>query len=158
MKEIETNDNFVPSKPQRKAKARFWSEIQNNPLIDPTCLSLAEIGRLAGTTTVAKWAAEEPGFRAWFTSKDEIKVMLKMGAEAAVERLVAIVQETDVGPKGTVSAGTQVQAAKLLLEFGGFAPAQQKEIKVTSNQLPEDEGELRKYIADNVEKLKLAGK
>lgn len=157
METLPTEQSFNPTKHMRVAKARFWKAVEDNPLIDPTCLSVAEISRLAGSPTLPRWVRDNEGFKQWFTSKDEIKVMLKMGAEAAVDRLVKIVQEDRVGPKEAVSAGTQVQAAKLLLEFAGMAPAKQSEVRITKEQLPDDENELRQYIEAGVSKLKIAG-
>lgn len=148
---------FRPTKHQRKAKARFWQAVADNPLIDPASLPTPEICRLAGSPVIARWA-EDPEFTKWFTSKDEIKVLLRMGAEAAIERLIKIVQEDRVGPKEAVTSSAQVQASKLLMDFAGLAPATQKEVKITAQQLPEDEHELRKYIEAGYDKLKIAGK
>lgn len=151
--------NFRPTRPQLKAKHKFWKAIEDNPLIgEVASLPNSEIARLAGTPSVIKWAKEDEQFKQWFADKDSLKVMIRVGAEAAVDRLVKIVSDDRVGPKEAVTASAQVQAAKLLLDFAGLAPAQQKEVKITSGQLPDNEKELRDYIEAGVKKLQLAEK
>lgn len=149
---------FSPTRPQMRAKARFWQAAQDNPLVDVTCLSLAEIERMSDCRSIAAWSKEHEDFYRWFTSPDEMKVLIREGVEAGVARLVKIVQEDRVGPREPVTTSNQLAAIKLLMEVSGML-ANKSEVTVkTQQQLPEDEHDLKKYIAAGVEKLKLAEK
>lgn len=150
--------HFTPSRAQSAAKARFWAAVEGNPLVDIASLSNAEVSRMAGTTTVVRWASEVPGFMDWMLRKDEVPVLIKSGAELAVKKLLDLVTAPSTGDRGDVPHAVQMAAAKLLLDYSGHAPAQQKNITVQQGQLPEGEQALREYIEAGVKQLKLTGK
>ncbi len=144
---------FSPTPLQREVKARFWARANENPLIDPTILTAARIAGIAACQSVVRWF-DEPGFEAWFRNKDAARHQIEAGVEIAVSRLVEILQERQVGPKEAVTSATQVSAAKLLLEYAGYAPASRREVVFQDKTIQGmDEGQLRAYIAANMPAL-----
>jgi hypothetical protein len=139
-----------------KVKAQFWTAVDKNPFIaDVTALPASEVCRLAGTTTINKWAEVE-GFKEWFLDKDGIKSRISYGAELAIDKLIEILNHNPTGERGEpVTTANQLTAAKELLSYSGHRPADKTEHKVTQGQLPEDEAGLRKYIAAQAKKLKV---
>ena len=149
--------NFTPTKTQLLAKAKFWRAVDGNPLLGSVDdIPIPEVCRLAGTKSIILWAKEQEGFREWFKDSENIKDRISVGAEQAIDKLVHIINATaESGPGAVVTTGNQLTAAKLLLDFSGHKPADKQAIKVTADQLPDDERALRKYIAKNAEKLKV---
>lgn len=139
---------------QKRTKIQFWRKVSDNPLVEPKNLSNAEIAEIAQEPQLKLWLANEE-FRAWFMDDKALEDLLQLGAESAVERLISIVNETNVGPREAVSSSSQVAAAKILLDFAGLAPAKKTETTIKADQLPNDEAELRKYIEANAKKLKV---
>lgn len=150
---LESVVQFTPTPTQREVKARFWARAAENPLIDPASLPAARIGSIAGTSSVARWFAE-PGCEAWFRNRDAARHQIEAGVEVAVSRLIEILQERQVGPKEAVTSATQVSAAKLLLEYAGYAPPSRREVTFQDKTIQGmDEAQLRAYIAANLPAL-----
>lgn len=144
---------FEPTPSQREVKARFWARASENPLIDPASLPVARVAEIAQSAAVRTWMAD-PTFAAWFLNKDSARHQIEAGVEIAVQRLVEILRSTDVGPKGSVTAAAQVNAAKLLLEYAGYAPPSRREVVFHDKQIQGmDEPALRAYIDANVRQL-----
>lgn len=144
---------FQPSQLQREIKARFWARAKDNPLVDPASLSHQQAALIAQHTSLPQWLSS-PEFAAWFFNKDSARHRLEAGVEVAIERLVEIVRSRDVGPKGEVTAASQVNAAKLLLEFAGYAPPSRKEVIFKDKDILEmDEQKLRAFIDTSVRQL-----
>ena len=94
--------NFKPTKAMRAAKAKFWTAVNDNPLIDVSALPMTAVANYAGTQSVIRWGQEDEDFRIWFTNKDSVKELVAGGAELAVEKLVSIItapeHEVGTGP------------------------------------------------------------
>jgi hypothetical protein len=148
---------FQPTKSQLMAKSRFWRAVQENPMLGSVDdLPMSEVCRLAGTKQIVKWAQDNDEFRDWFKDPDNIKDRIQVGAEKAIDRLIDIISAApESGRDALVTTSNQIAAAKMLLDFSGHKPADKQAIKVSADQLPDDEAALRKYIAKNAEKLKV---
>lgn len=147
-----------PTATQREVKARFWARVAENPLIDPATLSVERIVEISGCRALARWFID-PSVEAWFRNKDSARHRIEAGVEVAVRRLVEILEDTDIGPKGRVTAAAQVNAAKLLLEYAGYAPPSRREVVFHDKEIHNmDEKKLRAYIDSNVRHLAPAEK
>ena len=144
---------LTPNGAQKLAKARLHKKVEDNPLLNLEAMSDDEISHIVGDASVKMWLKDK-AFRDWFLDDKTLEVILQVGAEEAIKKLIQIVTETNVGPREAVSSSSQVAAAKLLMEFAGMKPATKTEHTVTANELPNDEKQLRKYIEDNSKKLK----
>lgn len=142
-----------PTKPQAMAKSRFWSSVQGNPLLSPESLPAAKVAQLAGNQQVREWFIDLE-FRDWFLNKDATRQLLESAVEPTIKRLLSIIECTEVGPKGEVTAASQVNAAKLILEFAGYAPPKQRIVEYRDKEIASmDEAELVSYIQKNSTKL-----
>jgi hypothetical protein len=141
------------SKSKREAKIKFWRKVQDNPLIDPSNVTPAEAAEIAGEPQLKIWLKDD-SYRVWFFDDKALDNLLEMGAEAAVSRLIQIVNESNVGPREAVSASSQVAAAKALMEYYLSKPSP-KDAKVNAEDLPDDEKALREYIERNAKKLRV---
>lgn len=142
---------------QREMKARFWSRVEINPLLEPSRMSNAAVAQVTGSPMINTWF-KDLAFRDWFFSKDTARHKIEAGVEVAVNRLIEILESRDVGPRGAVTAAAQVNAAKLLLEFAGYAPASRKEVIFHDKDvLDMDEAELKAFVAKQVKQQKLVG-
>ena len=139
---------------QKAAKAKFWNRVKDNPMRDAASMSDADIADIIGDITVKLWLRDAK-FKAWFLDDKILHDLLTLGAEAAVKRLIAIVNETDVGPREAVSTSSQVAAAKILLDFAGMSPIKKTETTIKADDLPNDEKALREYIERNAKKLRV---
>lgn len=125
--------------------------------MDGTTLPVARAAQLAQSSSLVTWMTD-PGFAAWFYNKDSARHQIEAGVEIAVQRLVDILRSTDVGPKGSVTAAAQVNAAKLLLEYAGYAPPSRREVTFQDKTVASmDESQLRAYIAANTKHLAASG-
>ncbi len=130
---------------QRAAKAKFWATVADSPLVtEPADLTSTEIARLCGTVQYKMWAVNTDGFKDWFLNKNTTQQALAAGAEPAVKRLTIIVEAPT---SREIPAAAQVNAAKVLLEYAGFAPAKVKEITYKDKQIAKmDENQLEAFI------------
>lgn len=138
---------------KREAKVAFWKKVKDNPLVDSSNLSDQEAADLIRQPELTIWLRDDE-YRSWFYDEDTLDKLLAIGAEASLSRLIAIVNETNVGPRETVSSSSQVAAAKALLEYFLSKPSPQ-EAKVSAEDLPNDEKALREYIERNAKKLRV---
>jgi hypothetical protein len=151
-------DVWKPSAPQRKLKAKLYSILVNNPMLRVESLTPGKIAALTGSVAVKSWM-ENPEFCSWLANKNHTKEMLDSGAEVAIERLIEIVQEREVGPSKAINAGAQVNAAKLLLEFSGLRPPSHRVVEYKDKDVADmDEAELRQYIEMEAPKMLKAPK
>jgi hypothetical protein len=148
---------FRPTKYMLEAKARFWRNVRENPMVsDVDGLPMTEVARMAGSKSIPKWAEEHEGFKQWFADPNSIQDKIAVGAEKAVDRLIEILNtEAGTGRDAVVTTSHQLTAAKELLAYSGHRPAEKTEHKVSAEQLPDDEAALRKYIESNAKKLKV---
>jgi hypothetical protein len=131
----------------RTAKARFWAKVGVSPLQDPELMPVAKLAQLCGRNAMRDWVAVD-GFRDWFFNRESAKDLLAAASEEAVLRLWDIVAQES---SKEMSAAAQVNAAKTLLEYGGFAPPKTKVVKYSDEAINQmSEAELAKYIATSM--------
>ena len=137
----------------RKCKSRFWQEANENPLVQPTKIPAQRAAQMAGNQQLVEWL-RNPEFRDWFYNKNSAKQALEAATEIAISRLVEILECKEVGPKGEVTAASQVNAAKLILEYAGYAPPKQRVIEYRDKGVSEmNEEQLEEFIQESTPKL-----
>jgi len=150
---IPLDDNWRPSAPQRKIKAKLHKLLANNPMIKIENLTPERIANLTGSRTVRAWM-QDPNFRDWLANRDSNRELLESGAEAAISRLIEIIEAPEVGPSKEVRASDQISAAKTILEYSGYQPAKHKIVEYKDKDVAEmNEDELREYIQTEAPKL-----
>ena len=129
-------------KHQREAKARFWLALGDNYLGDASQLGMPEVVAKAGTQNVRVWL-EDAEFEIWFFRPDCPQVILRAAADSAVTALWGILENLEE------KASAKIAAAKIILEYGGFAPAKTKIVKYKDEEIDKlSPEELDKFIAD----------
>jgi hypothetical protein len=137
----------------RRVKTKFWAAIANNPLIDVLSLPTNQVVQKSGTAELATWLRDDE-FREWFFNKNVTREALEEASEVAVATLLAICSDTDVGPKGRVTAAAQVNAAKTILEMAGYAPPKQRIIEYKDKEIGDmSEADLRDYLGKHTPQL-----
>jgi hypothetical protein len=129
---------------QREAKATFWTRCRNNPLLTPDRISDADIRRLSPGGPTLPLGSKE--FREWYLDKDAFEILLEVGKELAIKKLLDIVAIPDeqVGGRGEVTHAAQINAAKVLLDKSGVG---QEKIVVSDSEIASmTEEELTKFI------------
>lgn len=106
---------FLPSPEQRKAKSAFWARFQENPLCEPSEISLAVATRFCGDGRLSRWWGQE-GFRDWFRNSDEFRQRLEYLVNLSLDSIEYVLTD----PKAQSSA--KVNAAKLLMEVARKMP------------------------------------
>lgn len=147
------NLKWQPTKPQRKFKARAY---QQNPKVDFSKLTPLEVQTLTGNRSVKTWMTDEKTgweFRDWFYNKNYAKQLLESGAEIAVQELIGILENPDMGPRGEVTAAAKVNAAKTLLDYAGYAPAKINEKYLDQAIQDMDESQLEEFVRRNSVKV-----
>lgn len=110
---------FKPSVPQKKAKAAFWVNWQDDPQLDPKLMTKDEAAILSGQPRVSAWWAQE-GFRDWFINRQEHKARLEYLYDLALERAEKILLSED--PK---TASAQVNVIKAVADLGAKFPGRE---------------------------------
>lgn len=131
----------------KQAKARFWKTVSNNPMYpNPADLAHVVMAQAAGMPTLAGKLSEE-GFKDWFLNNQHNKELMEVGAGYAIEKLIDILQDSDVGEKGAASVNNQVASAKILLEMAGYGPSKNKTVEYKDKEIGNmDEEELEDFL------------
>lgn len=103
---------FHPTPEQRDCKSAFWLALEENPIVDMSRITLAGVMQLTGQPRVEKWWAV-PGFKEWFTNKEEFRVRMESATYQALDVLMEIMHNPDANP------ASRVNAAKLVIEASG---------------------------------------
>jgi hypothetical protein len=114
-----------------EAKAKLHFEVKNNPmLLNVESLSESQVCQHAGVshTTYKRWKENNEHFYAWFINKDSNVQLLESGVHSALQAAINILEDEEVGQKGGPKYSDQIAAAKLVLEYAGYAP-----VKKTQN-------------------------
>jgi len=120
--------SFIPSRSQKEAKARLLHKTTDNILVGSLeSLTTAQIAKYAGVSSIDHWVKQE-GFRSWFLDKDANEHLIQSAADSAIRAAIAILEDPEVGQKGAPGYKDQLAAAKMLLEFAGYAPVKKKEV------------------------------
>jgi len=142
---------FKPIKRMRQAKARFHNKVGISPLEEPENMSIAKVAQLCGCNAYREWNSLE-GFRDWFFNRESAKDLLMAASEEAVYKLWELVS-AESGKLFTPTA--QVNAAKTLLEYGGFAPPKTKSVVFSDDAINKmSEAELTKFIDKELKVVK----
>jgi hypothetical protein len=142
---------FKPTKPQARFKTQLYAKHPNINLSDYTPVKLQT---LTGNRSVQTWA-EDAEFWTWLCDKESVRRALEAGAEDAVELLLTVINEPDVGPQGRVTAANQIAAARLILEFAGFTPPSHKVVEYRDKDIEKmNENELKEFITKNLKLVK----
>jgi hypothetical protein len=134
------------------AKAQFWERIKKNPLIDMNNLTTSKIAQLCGNLDIAKRVCDNDKYHAWFMDTDSAKNLASSGVEAAVEKLLEIVNTpmTEVGPGRRVTYKDQIAAAKEIMDRSGFGAAKKPEVVYQDKTVQEmSKDELEAFIKTN---------
>lgn len=113
--QIAEDITFLPSPEQRKTKASFWALYQENPLVEVASVSIQLATQLTGDSRIQRWWGI-PGFREWFTNKEEFRQRLEYLANLALDTAEQVLAD----PKANASA--RVNMAKLIIEAAGRMP------------------------------------
>lgn len=146
-----------PTTFQKQTKVRFHRLVKDNPMLDLESMSIKDIAEVCKEPQVLVWLKDDT-FRAWFKDSKVLVDKVALGAEQAVDKLLQIINATEVGPNKAVTISNQLTAAKALLNMAGVAAPSKSEVKVSADQLPQDEKKLREYIKNNAAKLKVLEK
>ena len=141
------------------AKSKFWQRATNNPLIqDLDNPRIFDVKRISGTDKVEAWF-KDPEFKEWFLDQDSNKALIDAGCEAAIHKLMYIIDlegPLEVGPKMETTSAAQVKACENMLRLGGFEPpkvaAKERFLDVDIENM--DAAKLDTYIANQTQKLK----
>jgi hypothetical protein len=138
---------YAPSEAQRLCKIRFLSRLKDNPLLDPSSLTLEDAVQLSGSTTLKNWWGK-PGFKAWFLNLDEYRERVELAFATALDAIQDILMNTE--PK---AQSARVNLIKTIIELAGRMPNKNKEkyaddeiSKMTPQQLQEYIHRNRKVI------------
>lgn len=123
---------YLPTHAQREAKSAFLKRYQDNPLADPTNITLNMVQAILRDPRIDRWWGE-PGFREWFTNSEEWREQAENLAFLAMDALKAIL--IDPNERGV----TKVAAAKAAFEIAGKTARKSEGTGV---------GSLEKAIAD----------
>ena len=145
--EVISDITYLPSPEQRRAKSSFWTRFSDNPLCDPSDISLSVIDRVLGDSRLGRWW-KVPGFPDWFRNQEEFRERVEGLIHVALDTLEQVMFD----PKAQASA--KVNAAKLLMEVGRKMPPKSvREIYVDEKISRMDRKELEEYIRRNTPKL-----
>jgi hypothetical protein len=141
---------YSPSDEEMQAKAAFWGKAHQNPQINPDNITLATVDSILADSRLKRWWGR-PGFKEWFTNKDEWVQKLEYAIQVGVDRMIQLFSESD--PK---LASAQVRAFEVLARLANREPARVKEVKLLDRDIQDmDQKTLNEYIERN---LKLLGK
>jgi len=117
---------FDPTPEMRRAKAAFWSGVEDGDTITLSSpLTLAAATALGADKKLARWWGI-PGFAEWWQNKNEFKQRVEYLAQLALDSLEEIVTD----PNASTTA--RVNSAKLLLDVANKMP------KKTAEEVPAD--------------------
>lgn len=104
---------------QRLTKARFWTMVSDNPMLDPDSMGIDQLRGMLGSESIHKWW-QLPGFKAWFLNKDYNRYRLESLFEQTLDAAEEILQNRD--PK---AQSARVNVIKILAELAGKFPSRQ---------------------------------
>lgn len=147
---------FPATSEQRVVKARFWKHMSEQDVFtDVTSMSMEDLGRLAGTLKLSKWANRDSKFMPWFLNRDAVQHKIAACAEVAIDSLLEILLNSDKQSK----PADRIRAADLLATLAGLYPNHKKEVVFVDKEINNlDQDEVRKQISGYLDKMKLTEK
>jgi len=107
---------FEPTPEMRRAKAAFWSGVEdNNELTLSSPMTLAAASALGADKKLTRWWGI-PGFSEWWQNKQEFKQRLEYLAQLALDSLEEIMTDPNT------SSSARVNSAKLILDAANKMP------------------------------------
>ena len=138
---------YLPSIDQKKAKSAFWSRFQDNPLCDPSQVSLAIALQFVNESRLERWW-KIVGFREWFCNQNEFRDRMEYLSNKILDSLEYILDD----PKANANA--KVSAAKLIMEAAKKMPTKNtKEAFLDEKVSQMDKKELQEFIKKQVQFL-----
>lgn len=132
---------FQPSPLHQTLKAQFWARFTPSPIDDSANLTLASVLHHVGDSRLKRyWAL--PGFREWFTNRDENRERVEYLWMVGLDTAESILRDGQANP------AAKVQLLKLLAEVTGrVTRGSQKEEKFSDETVNRmDEKELRGWL------------
>lgn len=105
---------FIPTPPMRRVKAAYLAATAENPITN-TDPSLEAALQVTGETRLRQWWST-PGFRSWFSNRDEFRQRVEYLANLALDAIEDILLDGDANP------AARNAAAKLMIEAAGKLP------------------------------------
>lgn len=140
---------FQPEPDHRRVKAAFWAKFYEDPKMDRDRVTLAAVQQYLPDYRLRKWWSM-PGFKEWFTNKDEWRQKqeyLVMLAQDEAERILL---------DRNANANAKVGLIKFLVESIGRASPKMKEVKMLDDAIHKMTPEqLEEFVKKGV--LSLAG-
>lgn len=147
------------SRKHKIAKAKFWQRIAKNQALVPDDMDDATIARVSGCLDV-QISLKNSEFREWFLDESANEALLEAGVEAAIRRLIDIVEMSGsdlIGKDAEAKTSDQVRAAEMLLRYAGYGPVKEQPGAIGKDLDKMSAAELDSYIASKSKKLKAAG-
>jgi len=129
---------FSPNPVQRKAKARFWSRYEPNPIGDGN-VSLEMVQRVTGDPSTKRWWGL-PGFKEWFLNAEESRERLEYLFNVALDTAESILVDPDANDNA------KVQMIKVIAQLAGKEPTRREEKFLDAEIQKMSESQLRAYL------------
>ena len=137
---------YRPTPDQALVKSRIHSGLRDQPWLDASKLTVAELCQRADEPRLKTWLADAE-FRSWLLDANTVRAKIDAALERAVDALCDIVSDPDVGPRGKVTAASVVRAAEVLAQLGGLYPEKTKTVVFADRELAAlDETQLESQI------------
>jgi chemotaxis regulatin CheY-phosphate phosphatase CheZ len=130
---------YTPTPRQRQVKAKFWVQFVPGPFADPDNLSMAEVIRVTGTSSLKEWWPEA-GFKEWFMNREEAREKLEYLFMKALNTAEDILDDPNA------QANAKVQMIKVIGELANKFPNKQQERFVDEDINKMDEKQLKHYL------------
>jgi hypothetical protein len=104
---------FHPTEAQSRVRAKFWSRMADNPLVDAKSITLAAAQQMTNSAALATWW-QKPNFKDWFLSATVVDERLDYLLHLALASAEDILLNTD--PK---AQSARVQMVKIVAEMAG---------------------------------------
>lgn len=134
---------FIPSPPQRKAKARFWANWEQFGNAGPDKQTVLQITR---EPAVSRWWGL-PGFQDWFKNEDDSRERLNYLWQIALDTAEEILLNPDTHPSA------RVNMVKIIGQLAGKEPTKGEPQYLDTEIQKMDSQRLLEYVKKNAKKL-----
>lgn len=130
---------FSPTARQRQVKAKFWTRFQPGPFSQPGSLSMAEVQRITGASSLKEWWPK-PGFQEWFMNREESREKLEYLFMKALDTAEELLDDPNA------QASAKVNMIKVIAGLADKYPSKQQE-KFSDDDINRmDEKQLKAYL------------
>lgn len=141
---------YLPSAEQRRIKSAFWAKFLDNPLCEPSDISLSIVAQFVGDSRIQRWWSVA-GFREWFCNRDEFRQRIENLAYKCLERMESLLDDPNT------NANAVVNTMKLIMEMGKKMPSKSsKELYLDEKVAEMSKAELESYIQKNTKLISKA--